>query len=140
MKQTILKRIVNVIILTCTLASIASDATATNVGMTTVSNTQQRTVLSLQVIEPVIELNKRMIKTAKLVAFDNKYGRVDLTLTREASRQLFSMSKLKKTQKLIFTINNEISEALMVQGNNNSFLLSISTSRKNADLIMKNFS
>ncbi|MFO2972770.1 hypothetical protein SCO12_15160 [Legionella pneumophila serogroup 10] len=140
MKQTILKKIVNVIILTCTLASIATDTTATNVGMTTVSNTQQRTVLSLQVIEPVIELNKQMIKTAKLDAFDNKYGRVDLTLTREASKQLFSMGKLKKNQKLIFTINNEISEALMVQGNNNSFLLSISTSRKNADLIMKIFS
>lgn len=140
MKQTILKKIVNVIILTCTLASIATYTTATNVGMTTVSNTQQRTVLSLQIIEPVFELNKRMIKTAKLDAFDNRYGRVDLTLTSEASKQLFSMGKLKKNQKLIFTINNEISEALMVQGNNNSFLLSLSTSRKNADLIMKFFS
>lgn len=83
-----------------------------------------------------------MVKSAKLAAFDSRYGRVELTLTTKVSKLLYAIGKLKKNQKLIFTINNQISDGLVVQKeiNKNYFCVSISTSRRNADLIMKVFS
>lgn len=83
-----------------------------------------------------------MIKSTKLAAFDDKYGRIELTLTVEASKRLNTVGKLKKNQKLIFTINNKIIDGITIQKeiNKNYFVISISTSRINADLIMKFFS
>lgn len=83
-----------------------------------------------------------MVTSAKLAAFDSNYGRVELALTTKASKLLEGVGKMKKSQKLIFTINNQVSDALIIQkgADKNYFFLSISTSRKNADLLMKFFS
>lgn len=115
---------------------------ASKAPLTTANSSEQQTIPALQIIEPAIILNKQMVKSATLAAFDNKYGRVELTLTTEASKLLYAIGKLKKNQKLIFTFNNQISDGLVIQKemNKNNFCISISTSRRNADLIMTFFS
>lgn len=145
MKQNIfIKKIIKATILTCLISctTMSPSLWASNDPLTTANGSGQQIIPALQIIEPAIILNKQMVKSVKLAAFDSKYGRVELTLTTEASKLLYAKGKLKKNQKLIFTINNQISDGLVIQKeiNENYFFISISTSRRNADLIMKFFS
>ncbi len=140
MKQNIIKKIIEATILVCLINW--HSLWASGAHLTTANSSAQQTIPALQIIEPTIILDRQMVKSTKLVAFDDKYGRVDLTLTTEASKRLNAVGKLKKNQKLIFTINNKIIDAIMVQKeiNKNYFVISISTSRITADLIVKFFS
>lgn len=143
-KQNIIKKIIEITILICLINCITLGHLlwASSAHITTANSSAQQTIAALQIIEPTIILDRQMVKSIKLVAFDDKYGRVDLTLTAEASKRLDSVGKLQQNQKLIFTFNNKISDAIMVQKeiNKNYYVISISTSRINADLIMKFFS
>src|SRR5205823_4567260 len=105
-------------VLICLIFGMVANVRADTAGVATSSAAQkQKMVFAVQIIEPVIKLNKEMVKSVKLKAFDNAYGRIDLILTEEASKQLqlhmrdkFKRSKIMKSQEIIFTINNKISD------------------------------
>lgn len=111
-------------------------------GVTTASSFEQKNSLTLSYIENMLVLDRKMVASVQLAAFDDKYGRVEIKLTPEASKNIYNIKRTNKHQKLIFEINNQIAESVGIQKaiNEDSFLMVISTSRKNADFIVKTLS
>ena len=111
-------------------------------AITTAGSFEQKDLLTLSYIENMLVLNKEMVASVQLAAFDDKYGRVEIKLTPEASKNIYNIKRTNKHQKLIFEINNQIAESVGIQKavNEDGFLIVISTSRKNADFIVKTLS
>ena len=112
---------------------------ASSSHFTTPSPHAQKPSLALSYIEDKIVLSKQMVKSVKLAISNEHYGRVEIRLTPEASEQIYAIRRSNKQQKLIFKINNQIADAINIQKGigEDSFLVVISTSRKNADYIMR---
>jgi hypothetical protein len=70
MKQKIFKTTLLTCLFSCTTISLS--LWAGKATLTTANSSEQQTIPALQIIEPAMILNRQMIKSAKLAAFDNK--------------------------------------------------------------------